>query len=173
MYASLTGRLLHSLVKLTKTGWTSLGGGWTAPGRPVSLSDSLTGRLLRSLARGVRDRLNRPWGPVQLVLTRNFWRKPQFNWPGGRFNWCMVKEVRNWSWSWSSTTVEKAQLQLKKLNCSWRSSTQLKFNSAEKARLQLKKLNLAEVHLSWKSSTAFQQEHFQFLNPNNSHTQSV
>jgi hypothetical protein len=55
----------------------------------------------------------------------------------------MVREVN--SGSWSSTAVEKAQLQLKKLNYSWRSSTQLKkFNSAEKAQLQLKKFNSAE-----------------------------
>jgi hypothetical protein len=72
----------------------------------------------------------------------------------------MVKEVHNWSWS--STAVEKAQLQLKKLNCSWRSSTQLKFNSAEKAQLWLKKLNSAEVHLSWKSSTAAEEAQLLF-----------
>jgi hypothetical protein len=40
--ASLTGRLLHSLVTLTKTGWT-------APGKPVSLSAILAGRLLHRL----------------------------------------------------------------------------------------------------------------------------
>jgi hypothetical protein len=71
---------------------------------------------------------------------------------------------------WSSTAVEKAQLQLKsaaedtievKLNCSWKSSTtaedtvEVKFNC------------------NWKSSSTFQQEHYPFLNPNNSHTQSV
>jgi hypothetical protein len=90
----------------------------------------------------------------------------------------MVREVH--SWSWSSNAVEKAQLQLKKLNYSWRSSTQLKFNSAEKAQLQLKKLNSAEntfevivqmelkelnsaeVQLSWKSSTAAEEVHLLF-----------
>jgi hypothetical protein len=74
----------------------------------------------------------------------------------------MVREVHSWSWSStavekaqpqlkSSTTVEEVQLswksstaaeeaqlswsstQLKKLNCNWRSSTQLMFNSARKS----------------------------------------
>jgi hypothetical protein len=118
------------------------------------------------------NRLNRPWRlcrPVrqsdwQTVSQRlegleTSWTAPQdqFNWSwpeslgektsvqllGGKFNWCMVKEVH--SWSWSSVGVEKAQLYLKRLNCSWRSSTQLKFSSAKKTQLQLNKLNSAEV----------------------------
>jgi hypothetical protein len=56
-------------------------------------------------------------------------------------------QLRKLNCSWkSSTVVEEAQLswsstQLKKLNCGWRSSTQLKFTSVEKAQLRLKKLN--------------------------------
>jgi hypothetical protein len=145
--ASLTSILLHSLVNLTEIGWT-------APGRPVSMSTSLTGKLLRSVVKLTKTDWTALWGAVEPPMTdlsaslpvwlTDYWTvwaegKPQFNWPGGRFNWCMVREVH--SWSWSSTTVEKAQLHLKKLNCSWRSSTHLKFNSAEKAQLQLKKLN--------------------------------
>jgi hypothetical protein len=38
----------------------------------ANLSASLTGRLLDSAIRGVRDQLNRPWGPVQLTLTKKF-----------------------------------------------------------------------------------------------------
>jgi hypothetical protein len=164
--ASLTGRLLRRLFKLTKTGWTSFENRLNLFGRPVSLSASLLGRLLCSMAkltkpvepplttlstcspvwlagcwsevRGVRDQLNCPEKPVQLVLTREFWRenpsstaRRQVQLVYGQRG-SLLKLKFSWSWE-SSTVVEKAQLQFKK------------FNSAEKAQLQLKKLNSAEV----------------------------
>jgi hypothetical protein len=101
-------------------------------------------------------------GQIQLVLTRNFKREnPSLTGPVA-----------------SSTGFDQRVSQLKL------SSTPLKklnsaeeVNSAEKAQLtskcstQLKKLNSAEK--GQKSSTAFQHEHYPFLNPNNRHTQSV
>jgi hypothetical protein len=119
LYASLTGRLLHSLARLSETGWI---------GRPVCLSANLTSRLLDSLSRRVRDRLNRLYGPVQLVLTRKFRRENP-----------------------SSTARRQVQLvygqggsEFKlKFNYSWKSST-----IAEKAQLRLKKFNSAKVQLS-------------------------
>ena len=129
--ASLTGRLLHRLVKLTKTGWTSFENRLNLFGRPVSLSASLIGRLHSSLAkltkpvepplttlstcspvwladcwsevRGVRDQLNCPEKPVQLVLTREFKRE---------------NPSSTGVWSERFTVEVGVQLELRKLNCS-------------------------------------------------------
>jgi hypothetical protein len=144
--------------------------GWTAPGRPGRLTCKLV-KLTKTSRTALGGRLNRPWQLRRPVCQSDWqtagqrsqgsetsWTAPQdlFNrsWPeslgektpaqlpGGKFSWCMVKEVHSWSW---------VQLRLRKLNsaevqlsCSWRSSTQLKSSSAGK------------LSCSWKSSAAFQ-----------------
>jgi hypothetical protein len=125
--------------------------GWTAPGRPSSLSISLTGRLSRRLVkltktpliaqttcspvwladcksevRGVRDQLNCPSGPVQLVLTREFRRENSSS--TSRRQVQLVYGQRGSQLKLSSADVEKAQL-------SW-SPAQLKSSAAaEEAQL--------------------------------------
>jgi hypothetical protein len=71
------------------------------------------------------------------------------------------------SWSWeSSTVVEKAQLVVEEVQLSW-SSAQLKSSIvAEEAQLSWSFVQLKKLNWSWRSSTAFQREHSQFLKPN-------
>jgi hypothetical protein len=59
--------------------------------------------------------LNRPWEPVQLVLTRKFRREnPSSTGP---------EAGSTGVWSKRFTVKIEVQLQLRKLNCSWKSST--------------------------------------------------
>jgi hypothetical protein len=79
------------------------------------MSASLTGRLLDSLVRGVRDQLNRPWGLVQLDLTREFRREnPSSTGP---------EASSTGVWSKRFTVEVEVQLKLRKLSCSRKSST--------------------------------------------------
>jgi hypothetical protein len=70
----------------------------------------MTGRLLDSLRRGIREQLNCPWGPVQLVLTRKF-RRENTSSTGPEAGSTGV-------WSERFTVEVEVQLQLRKLNCS-------------------------------------------------------
>jgi hypothetical protein len=79
------------------------------------MSASLTSRLLDSLVRWVRDQLNHPWGPVQLVLTREF-RRENPNSTG-------LEASSTGVWSKRFTVEVEVQLKLRKLNCSRKSST--------------------------------------------------
>jgi hypothetical protein len=115
----LTGRQACSLTRLTgpvEPPLTSL-----ATCLPVWLADCW------SEVRGIRDQLNCPSGPVQLVLTREF-RRENPNSTAQRqvqlvygLRGSQLKLKFSWSWE-SSTVVEKAQL-------SW-SSAQLKSSAA-------------------------------------------
>ena len=172
-----------------KTGWTAP---WQVSRLSASLTARLTGRLACRLVRHDRTGWTAPWQPwwpdcqsdwqtagQKSEGSETSWTAPQdqFSWsrpeslgektpsqlPGGKFSWCMVKEVH--SWSWSSAGVESST-QLKsssaeKLSCSWRSSTQLKLSSAGK------------LSCSWRSSAAFQQEHSRFLKPNHGQPNNV
>jgi hypothetical protein len=62
------------------------------------------------MSRGVRDQLNRPWGHVQLVLTKKFRREnPNSTGP---------KAGSTGVWSERFTVEVEVQLQLRKLNYS-------------------------------------------------------
>jgi hypothetical protein len=130
-----------------------------------------------------RPRLNLPWTPIEPAWTPvEPTLDPDSTCPGPQLKLSSTQLKKlNCSWrssttaeevqlTWkSSTAAEEAQMQLKMFNSAKEAQLQLKkSNSVEKAQLQLKKLNC-----SWRSSTAFQQEHSLFLNPNNSHTQSI
>jgi hypothetical protein len=85
--------------------------------------------------------LNCPWGPVQLVLTRKFRRENPSS-TGLEVGSAGV-------WSERFTVEVEVQLQLRKLYCSWKSST-----TVEEVQLSWKSSTAAEeAQLSWKSST--------------------
>jgi hypothetical protein len=73
-----------------------------------------------------KDQFNRFW-------LESLGDKTQFNWPGGKFNWFLVREFH--SWSWCSTQLKKLN-SAEEVQLSQKSSTQLKkFNSTKKAQL--------------------------------------
>jgi hypothetical protein len=132
--------------KRPDTGWTSTRGGSIALVSANRQSINQTARLQVRLRRCPSDRLNRLWGPVQLVLTRKFRRETLVQLAQRQVQLVLVIEFHGWSWS--STQLKKLNW-AEEVHLSWRSSTQLKklnqlkkFNSAEKAKLFFNKNTL-------------------------------